>query len=414
MGAPRTGISESKSYGRCGSNASLGDALNRRYRHNGAFVRGKLRSRIRHVHPADFYMSQTHFTDEQKLQFFRDGYIVIKNAVSREISQKAKDLISNSLPKDERKLLVPPELATNPAVIGLFNDSCLAEIMRNEMGKFPDVISCQVAVTPGHNLIGGKPGPHVDGSWGGKIPTRAEDVDPVKGRPRDPAKYYGENEDLRGTNDGQLWLDPDRRISLGSYTALVGVCLNDQTKPGAGQFGVMKGLHEEVEKVFQHQRDSGSVIGPDGEDWPRMMANEDGTVSSNGIPHSVRRLAHENAKSEGRTATEDWPWPELTPVVMEQGDAVIAMHALPHTATPNLSPNPRMNVYFRIRRWREGNPHENTRRLAHGVSDHLDRGYYGQFLEYPDGYDPWQTSIDKMCDHWSEWDGLQELAANRK
>ena len=65
-----------------------------------------------------------------------------------------------------------------------------------------------------------------------------------------------------------------------------------------------------------------------------------------------------------------------------------------------------MNLYFRIRRWREGNPHEGTRRVGHGVSDHPDRGYYGQFLDYPPDYDAWATSVAKLCDHWSEWDGM--------
>ena len=73
-----------------------------------------------------------------------------------------------------------------------------------------------------------------------------------------------------------------------------------------------------------------------------------------------------------------------------------------------------MNIYFRIRRLREGNANEGTRRVAHGVSDHPDRGYFGQFLEYPDGYDPWSTSIDKLCDHWSEWDGMQFLTRREK
>jgi len=101
----------------------------------------------------------------------------------------------------------------------------------------------------------------------------------------------------------------------------------------------------------------------------------------------------------------------LTPVLLDRGDAVITLHSCPHTPTPNFGPNPRMNVYFRIRRWREGNPHEGTRRLGHGVSDHLDRGYFGQFLDYPPTYDPWKTSVDKLCNHWSEWDGMQEIVA---
>jgi hypothetical protein len=351
-------------------------------------------------------------SQDEKESFFRDGFVVIKQAIPKEISQKARDLISASLPKDERRLLVPAELATHPSVIGLFKDTCLADIMRNEMGPYPDVISCQVAVTPGYDKLGGSPGPHVDGSWGGVIPADPDEIDLDTGRPKDAAKYFGENDERRGTNDGQLWLDPDRRMSLGSFTAIVGVALNDQTEPGNGQFGVLRGMHEEVEAQFRMQRDAGGIIGPEGPGWPRIKISPEGRPFLNGLFETVRSKAKEAA--EGTAPTENWPWPELTPVCLEQGDAVIALHACPHTPTPNLGPNPRMNCYFRIRRWREGNPHEGTRRLGHGVSDHLDRGYYGQFLEYPDDYDPWQTSTDKLCDHWSEWDGMQEVVAAAK
>ena len=229
------------------------------------------------------------------------------------------------------------------------------------------------------------------------------------GRPIDAARYFGENDDRRGTNDGQLWIDPDRRISIGSYTALVGVCLNNQMEPGNGQFGVLKGMHEDVEAVFRAQRDRGTVIGPEGYDWPRMKISHTGQPFMNGLPDSVRQKAKK--RSEASAPIENWPWKELTPVLMNQGDAVIAMHSCPHTATPNLGPNARMNVYFRIRRRREGNPHEGSRRLGHGVSDHPDRGYFGQFLEYPSNYNPWETSIDKLCDHWQEWDGMQSLVS---
>ena len=44
----------------------------------------------------------------------------------------------------------------------------------------------------------------------------------------------------------------------------------------------------------------------------------------------------------------------------------------------------------------------------------MEGGYYGQFLDYPEAYDPWQTSIDKLCDHWSEWDGMQDFVAQMK
>ena len=351
-------------------------------------------------------------SEQQREALVRDGYIVLEKAVPAEVIASARELIMASLPKDERRLLVPAELATHEHILDTFRRSQAAEILRNEMGPFPDVISCQVAVTPGYDQLGGEPGPHVDGSWSGEIPDNPDEIDRESGRPIDAARYFGANDDVRGANDGQLWIDPDRRISIGSYTALVGIALNDQLVPGNGQFGVIKGLHEEVEAHFRRQRDSGGVIGPEGLDWPRIMTSSSGKPFCNGLPHPIRAMAHERAR--GIEPTENWPWPELTPVCLSAGDVVIALHSCPHTPTPNFGPNPRMNLYFRIRRLREGNPHEGTRRVGHGVSDHPDRGYFGQFLEYPDDYDPWQTSIDKLCDHWSEWDGLQETVARMR
>ena len=344
----------------------------------------------------------TTLTPEQKRDLVQDGFVVVPNAVPPEQVARARERIVAGMPPTERRLLAPPELATHPEVVGLLRDSCLADLLRIEMGPFPDVVSCQIAVTPAFDTLGGRPAAHVDGSWSGPIPTRAEEVEPERGRPRDAARYFGDHDDLRGSNDGLLWQDPERRISLGSYTVLVGVALNDQLQPGNGQFAVLKGMHEEVEAAFRSQRDSGGLIGPEGPGWPRIRVDEDGRPALNGLPATVR--ARSRAAAREAPAIEGWPWRELTPVLLGAGDAVIALHSCPHTSTPNFGPNPRMNVYFRIRRQREGNPHEGSRRVGHGVSDHPDRGYFGQFLEYPESYDPWTTSIDKLCNHWSEWD----------
>lgn len=352
-------------------------------------------------------MQATTVSLAQRQQLRDHGYVILQNVLSQAQVDAAKSIITAALPEHERRLLVPAAVATHPDVIGLFQDSNIASILADLMGPFPPVISCQVAVTPGHDDLGGAPDIHVDGGWSGVIPTRADAIDPSTHRPKDAAPYYGANDEVRGNNDGLLWMDPQRRISNGSYTALVGICLSDQSQPGNGQFGVLKGLHEDVEKVFQRQRDSGGVIGAEGVDWPRIKIDARERPFCNGLPDSIRALGIERGKANRLLA--DWPWPELTPVLMEPGDAVITLHSLPHTPTPNFGPNPRINVYFRIRRLRPENPHEGSRRVAHGVSDHPDRGYFGQYLDYPDNYDPWQTSIDRLCDHWSEWDGMQDL-----
>ena len=102
--------------------------------------------------------------DDDKRQFFEDGFLIVRNAVSSELVARAKALIEEAIPEDERHLLVPGKLATHDDVTGLFNNSALADIIERLMGPFPPVISCQVAVTPPFNLLGGKPG-HSRGWW---------------------------------------------------------------------------------------------------------------------------------------------------------------------------------------------------------------------------------------------------------
>lgn len=346
--------------------------------------------------------------EADRLSLLEKGYVLLEQAVAPEVVARARKLIEASLPKDRRLLSAPGKLATSPALTGLFNDSSLKPLLRQLMGPFPPVISCQVAVLPPGHRLGGALGTHVDGGWSGVIPEHAEEIDPATGRPLDAARYFGAEDEVRGANDGLLWMDPERkRLSYGSYTALVGVALNDQLLPGNGQFAVLEQMHEEVEQCFRAQRDAGGIVGPEGPGWPRIRMDADGKPFCNGLPDRIRELME--ARARQGMPRDDWPWPELTPVLMRAGDAVLALHSCPHTPTPNLGSNPRMNVYFRIRRLREGNPNEGARRVAHGVSDHPDRGYFGQMLEYPEGYDPFRISIDKLCDHWSEWDGMQDL-----
>jgi len=354
---------------------------------------------------------KTHLSPMEKQHLFDWGYVIIRGAVAPEAINTARKLIENYLPKDERQLLVPGALATHEQITGLYSNHAMAQIIRNEMGPSPPVISCQIAVIPPYNKLGGEPGLHVDGGWSGHIPDLANDIDIETGRPKDATRYFGEHDETRGTNDGLLWMNQEKTLSYGSYTALVGIAINDQLSPGNGQFAVLPGTHEVVEQCFREQRDTGGVVGPEGSGWPRIGISKKGKPYCNGLPDRIREIA-EQRRTAG-TKTDQWPWPELESVLLKAGDAVLSLHSCPHTPTPNLGPNSRMSIYFRIRRLRENNPNEGTRRVAHGVSDHPDRGYFGQFLEYPDDYDPWQTSINKLCDHWSEWDGMQDFISTR-
>ena len=64
-----------------------------------------------------------------------------------------------------------------------------------------------------------------------------------KGIPYNWEKYFGKNHDIRGTNDGLVFLNKEKTVSSGSYTCLVGVCCNNQMQLAPrGQFGVLKGI----------------------------------------------------------------------------------------------------------------------------------------------------------------------------
>ena len=346
-----------------------------------------------------------HLSDAEKRRLVRDGFVILRNAVPRDLSQRAKRVIT-----ENPQTIVHGDAA---AVNGLYNDSILATVLEEAMGPHTRPINAQVAVTMPHyadavvrtrvdvnNVYA--PSAHVDGGWAGLCPVTQREI-LASGQSLHTWGADGDPQSMGPAGGAPLWQTRERTVAIGSYTALVGVCLNDQTQPGKGQFSVRRGAHEAVEAFFRSQRDAGGPIGGGGPLWPRLIPSGDDSAFAGVMPRAMVDTYPETRFEDG-----DWLWPELTPTLMAEGDAVIALHALPHTATPNLSDDPRMNVFFRIRRLRPENPYEGDPRIGWGVSDHPDRALNGDFLEYPADYDPYQTSVDKMCDHWSEWSGIQK------
>lgn len=341
---------------------------------------------------------------EQKRLLKRDGYVIVEDAIDPDIANRATELINR-----EPTRIVHGD---NPAINDLYNKSCLRELMLDLMGEHTAPVNAQVAVTLPNfadAVVRRKvsstmhPQAHVDGGWAGLCPMKTSEI-LASGQTLATWGQDGDPKSMGPAGGAPLWQDQQRRLALGTYTALVGVCLNDQLAPAQGQFAVRRGAHEAVEQFFCYQRDKGGPIGGGGPNWPRLQAvGEDNAFAGIMPPSMVESYPQTRFEMEG------WPWPELTPVRMKRGDAVIALHSLPHTATPNISGEPRMNVYFRIRRFRPQNPYEGDRVVGWGVSDHPDRALNGDFLEYPLQYDPFATSIERMCDHWSEWDGMADL-----
>ena len=104
-------------------------------------------------------MPEAYMSRQKKSQFMEDGFIVIENAINKDILGRARDLLLEQPLIKDRELLVTPDLTTHPSILALFNDSILADIIRNEMGPHPEVISSQIAITPPFDTLGGEPGP---------------------------------------------------------------------------------------------------------------------------------------------------------------------------------------------------------------------------------------------------------------
>jgi hypothetical protein len=347
---------------------------------------------------------------QEKSALFFDGFVVLRGVVDKDSVRRARTLIN----QDVKKIFH----FDHPDINDLYNRSPISKILNDVMGPHTRPMNAQVAVTSPNTIdavsrtnfdVNSVPPPkaHVDGGWAGLCPLSQTEI-VASGSTLHNWGHDGDPRSMGPNGAAPLWQDPQRRLAIGSYTALVGVCLSDQLDPGKGQFAVRKGAHESVQSFFRYQRDQGGPIGGGGPEWPRLIAGTKGRAFAGSMPEAM-----EQSYPINEDKFSGWLWPELTPVLMEEGDVVIALHSLPHTATPNLSGDPRVNVYFRIRRLREDNPYEGDERVGWGLSDHPDRALNGDFLDYPGHYDPFEYSIEKLCDHWSEWQGMSQFLNQR-
>ena len=107
-------------------------------------------------------------SDAEKRSLKRDGFIILKNAVPRNLISTAKELIYRD----------PTQIVHGdiPAINNLYNESALREIMLKAMGPHTAPINAQVAVTLPHSSDAVirrpasatyYPQAHVDGGWAG-------------------------------------------------------------------------------------------------------------------------------------------------------------------------------------------------------------------------------------------------------
>ena len=358
-------------------------------------------------------------TIEQKRQFYRDGFIVLKNAVSEELLEAARSCIRNA---KKGEYVGPRKEMTD-----LLTASDLTPIIHEVMGPFDPPVNCQVAINPvrepGDNYtpLGYRDrdvpyyaaGIHMDGNITVASPQEVQSGSPEEIYARHfasgPEGDLGRSAEVRGHNFGVLFQDREMTLSLGSFTAFAFVALNDQTVEGSGQTAVIPGAHHLMERFFQRQYATNGHLGPEGPDWPRLNHDTPNRCGMHYLPPEVFE-AFVDETSE--TTPDGRRWPRPTQVLMEAGDACITMYHIPHSATRNENgTESRKNIIFRIRHKKRqpGIVPDNA-----GLTDHPDRAFDGGWLTFEEGNDPWERSKQSMIDMWKEWDGMREVVAEQR
>eukprot|EP00411_Alexandrium_monilatum_P074711 CAMPEP_0175559442 /NCGR_PEP_ID=MMETSP0096-20121207/36404_1 /TAXON_ID=311494 /ORGANISM="Alexandrium monilatum, Strain CCMP3105" /LENGTH=440 /DNA_ID=CAMNT_0016862645 /DNA_START=1 /DNA_END=1324 /DNA_ORIENTATION=+ len=403
-------------------------------------------------------------TAEEKRALYRDGYIILKGVVPKEITQAARERIKAA----KREHLTDAKELTD-----LVNRSNITPILNDLIGYFDPPSRCQVGVLPPRKASSGfqangyrdKNVPyfgasmHIDGSCTivsgiPQDPKIVQDMtpeqkyryfinagkDPRTGKPLNEGKapeahhgrpQVGESCMVLGENAGvPLFNDRECTLSIGSFTAFLFVALNDQTRPGCGQTALLKGSHHAVEKFFQMQRAAGGIVGIEGPGWDRLNYQAENGLGINYLPAPVLDDEFTDESKHGpleRTA-DGVVWPRPQQILMEEGDACLTVFHVAHSGTRNEhGTEPRQSIIFRIRA-KAHNPNV----VVNGVSDHLDRGQWGQWLDpgrpfHPSNnfvdhtkdlekewVDPFERSKHLLCHPWEVWVGMRDVVAEER
>ena len=356
-------------------------------------------------------------SDDEKRALYRDGFIVVRGAAEQNLIDKALARIKSAAKGED--------LGPTPEMTDLVNASDVTSILNEAMGEFDPPSRCQIGVLkktePGDffNSLGyrDKDQPyygtqvHMDGLLTIQNPQEVQEgtEDEIYYRyiASGPKGDLGRSADVMGHNMVPLFQDPEMTLGMGSFTAFVFVCLNDQMTPGSGQTVLLKGAHHAAEKFLNGQREQGNKLGPEGPGWPRINHGAPNRCGLVYLPESIRQQFIE----ESSLSTPDGvQWPEPTQVLMEPGDTCIAVFHLPHSGSRNENGREsRKNIIFRIR-----NKSRQPNHIATGLSDHPDRGQMGEWLEYEAGNNPWQRSKDALCNQWAEWQGMQDIVGEMR
>lgn len=354
---------------------------------------------------------------EEKQSLHRDGYVILKNVIPHKILSGAIDALKTHDHDFDKRL------GYDQRMTDLINRSHLKSILDEVIGPFDPPTSCHVAVkeqtdpSSKINNIGYRDEDtpyfgsflHMDGLCSINVPqnTQTGSYKQIyeKYIRSGPKGDLGHSAEVIGHNLVPLFQDPEKTLSLGSFTALICVCLSPQTEEGWGQTAVLPGAHHKTEEFFRWQRDQTGQIGPEGPDWPRLDYHAPNRCGIKYLPDAVQAYFLDSSSEKTPDGRQ---WPKPTPILMEPGDACISTFHLPHTGTRNEKGHEsRKTVIFRIR-----NKTRQPNIVSDGYTDHPDRGLLGEWLDLGSDSNPWERSKDGICDMWADWSGMHKLVAS--
>ena len=206
----------------------------------------------------------------QKRSLYRDGFAVLPGVVPTAKVRAARRRLFMGFGHAEAAA------GNEPVFLDLFNVGALHGILAEAMGAVAPVRGCQLATrwptdpservneagyrdcdTPFDGWHG-----HLDGLWNGATGVHQDLARGMSGEQL--AAWHREP-----SRNGCRKTFPELGANVANFTALV-AALSDQRTAGAGNVGLLKGGHHEIERFFQAQHDAGGPLGPDGPGWPRI------------------------------------------------------------------------------------------------------------------------------------------------
>lgn len=351
---------------------------------------------------------------DEKRTLYRDGYVIIKQAVPEELVMAALARIKAAKKREH--------LGRTQEMTDLVNASMVTPILNDAMGQFDPPIVCQVGVlkqhSPGeqYNNLGyvDKDQPyygtesHMDGLCTITVPQERQQGTEEEIYSRyiasGPKGDLGRSAEVIGHNSVPLFEDSGMTLGIGSFSAFVFVCLSDQMQPGCGQTSLLRGAHHATQEFFRWQAAQGDRMGPEGPGWPRLNVD---VPNRCGLVYLPDRVKEQFIDEDSEATLDGRKWPRPTQALMEPGDACITMFHMPHSGSRNEhGTESRKNIIFRIR-----NKSRQPDKMVNGVSDHPDRGQMGEWLEFEEGNNPWERSKYHLCNMWDEWEGMRHVVA---